>query len=184
MARWVERDCVARAISGDAAALDDAVARVWPACFRLAATVIGDRALAEDAAQEACMIVYRKLGSLRAADAFDAWMYRIVMREAARARKRRAFVAYEPREYGASHDGTLAIDVWSALRALSAELRDVAVLFYFDDLPTHEIAAILRAPHATIRTRLMRAREYLRGLLADYSNDALSRLQEVRDNAL
>jgi hypothetical protein len=30
---------------------------VWPACFRLAATVIGDRSLAQDAAQEACAII-------------------------------------------------------------------------------------------------------------------------------
>ena len=47
----------------------------------------------------------------------------------------------------------MALDVWRALSALSPELRDVTVLFYFDDLKSEEIAAILRIPHATVRTQ-------------------------------
>ena len=64
------------------------VVAIWPGCFRLAASVLGDRSLAEDAAQEACAIVYRKVRGLRNADAFDAWLYRIVMREAAKIRRK------------------------------------------------------------------------------------------------
>jgi pyrimidine operon attenuation protein/uracil phosphoribosyltransferase len=55
----------------------------------------------------------------------------------------------------------------SALSDLSPQLRVVTVLFYFDDLKTQDIARILRIPHATVRTRLARARERLKSMLGD-----------------
>lgn len=166
--RWAPHEVVACAMRGDESACERLVAAVWPACFRLAASVIGDRALAQDAAQEACVIVHRKVRTLRAADAFDAWLYRVVMREAGRVRRRHAFVAEQLAEPAAAERATAELDVWGALAALPPELRDVTVLFYFDDLRTEDIAAILRVRHATVRTRLLRARERLRGLLDDY----------------
>jgi RNA polymerase sigma-70 factor (ECF subfamily) len=57
--------------------------------------------------------------------------------------------------------------VWRALAGLSPRLREVTVLFYFDDLKTEEIAGILGVPHATVRTRLARARDCLRSVLGD-----------------
>jgi len=169
--RWAPPEVVASATRGDRGATDELIAAIWPRCFRLAATVIGDRELAQDAAQEACAIVHRKVRWLRDAAAFDAWLYRIVMREANRVRRRRA-IAVEPRfEASTDPDATAAMDVWRALAVLSPELRDVVVLFYFDDLKTEEIAAILHVAHATVRTRLNRARERLRGSLRDYGDE-------------
>jgi RNA polymerase sigma-70 factor, ECF subfamily len=171
MARWAPPEIVRAAIVGDSAALEHLISTIWAPCFRLAATVIGDRALAQDAAQESCAIVYRKIRSLRSNDAFDAWLYRIVMRESNRVRGRRGVVIVGHESSNAGDD-TTSIDVWRALAALSSELRDVTVLFYFDELKGDEIAAILRIPHATVRTRLARARERLRGLLGEYGTQA------------
>jgi RNA polymerase sigma-70 factor, ECF subfamily len=129
--------------------------------------VTGDRGLAEDAAQEACVTVYRKVRGLRRVDAFDAWLYRVVMRESARVRRRAGHVA-EQSDRVSHGDGTVALDVWRALGELSAELREVTVLFYFQDLTGEEIAAALRLSHGAVRMRLSRARERLRLLLGDY----------------
>jgi RNA polymerase sigma-70 factor, ECF subfamily len=165
MMRWAPEDLVAAAIAGRESAAEQLLAEIWPACFRLAASLIGDRTLAQDAAQDACVIVHRKIRTLRSAGAFDAWMYRIVARESSRIRRRHASVDAPSYDQGFSSDSTEAMDVWRALAALSPQLREVTVLFYFDDLPTDEIADILRIPHATVRTRLLRAREHLRPLL-------------------
>jgi RNA polymerase sigma-70 factor (ECF subfamily) len=169
MGRWAPAEIVRAALAGDEPAAERLVAAVWPACFRLAATVTGDRSLAQDAAQEACVIVHRKIHGLRNPDAFDAWLYRIVLNESARVRRRHAPVI-EPLERDTGDDAATTMDVWRALAALPLELREVTVLFYFDDLKGDEIAAILRIPHATVRTRLARARERLRGLLDDYDD--------------
>jgi RNA polymerase sigma-70 factor, ECF subfamily len=171
MGRWAPPDAIASAIAGSDTALDELVAAIWPACFRLATMVTGDRGLAEDVAQETCVTVYRKLRSLRRVDAFDAWLYRIVMRESARVRRRAGQVA-ERADQVAAGDGTIALDVWRALGELSAELREVTVLFYFHDLTGEEIAAALRVSHGAVRMRLSRARERLRVLLGDYDFEA------------
>ena len=184
MPRWAPPELVTAARAGDAEAVELLVSAVWPRCFRLAATLIGERSLAEDAAQEACATVYRKVRSVRAPEAFDAWLYRIVMREAARVRRRHESAlrtAYESLPVAA--DDTVAIDLWRALGRLSPELRDVTVLFYFDDLKSEDIAAALRVPHATVRTRLLRARERLRGILRDYDDEPAPHRPKVTQHA-
>jgi RNA polymerase sigma-70 factor, ECF subfamily len=184
MSRWAPADVVSAALTGDEVAAEQLVAAVWPGCFRLAATVIGDRSLAQDAAQEACAIVHRKVRGLRSAGAFDAWLYRIVMREAARMRHRNRRVVEPAFEPPPGVDDTAALDVWRALGTLSPELRDVTVLFYFDDLRSEDIAAVLGVRHATVRTRLARARERLRGLLGDYDHEPMPRRPEIQQHAL
>jgi RNA polymerase sigma-70 factor (ECF subfamily) len=182
--RWARPEIVAAALAGDRAAVDQLVAAVWPGCFRLAFTVIGDRSLAQDAAQETCAIVLRKIRTLRSAAAFDAWLYRITMREAARVRRRNTTID-EPRfEPSSQADGTATIDVWRALATLSPELRDVTVLFYFDDLKTEEIAVILRVAHPTVRTRLARARERLRGILGNYGDEPVTQQLQVKHHVV
>jgi RNA polymerase sigma factor (sigma-70 family) len=163
-------DHVRAALAGESGAAEGVIADIWPSCFRLATVVLGDRTLAQDAAQEACVIVHRKIRGLRDADAFDAWVYRIVLREAQRARRRFPDPPFEALDGAIQQDAVTGIDVWAALQHLTHDLREVVVLFYFDDLKGEEIARILRVPHATVRNRLMRAKQQLRGLLDDYSD--------------
>ena len=183
MARWAPPDTIAAARSGDEKAREALIAVIWPGCYRLAATVVGDVTLAQDAAQEACAIVYRRIRGLRDADAFDTWLYRVVMREATRVRRRNPRTFELPDRASIPDDGTAAIDVWRALGELSPDQRDVVVLFYFDDLTTEEIAKILGVAHVTVRTRLSRARGRLRGILDDYSPEPMTQ-REANQYAL
>jgi RNA polymerase sigma-70 factor (ECF subfamily) len=183
MGRWASPELVTTALTGDEAAVEQLIAAVWPGCFRLAATVIGDFSLAQDAAQEACVIVHRKIRGLRNVDAFDGWLYRIVMRESARVRRRNGPPAQAPFEQTFTSEDTATVDVRQALANLSPELRDVTVLFYFDDLKSIEIAPILGVAHSTVRTRLARARERLRGLLDDYVEQTCSVRKEIKEHA-
>ncbi len=163
---------------GDAAAAEALIATIWPSCFRLAASVIGDWNLAGDAAQEACIIVHHRLGTLRDLAAFDAWAYQIVIREARRVARRHGDRQLPRPLHKLSLDDTIALDVWRALALLTPTLREVTVLYYFDDLKGNEIAAVLGIPHATVRKRLTRARERLRELLGDYHHDNLNHAEE------
>jgi RNA polymerase sigma-70 factor (ECF subfamily) len=184
MKRWAPPDLISAALAGEAAAAQDLIRAIWPPCFRLSATLIGDTNLAQDAAQEACIIVHEKIRTLRHAEAFDAWLYRIVLREAARVRRRNAALSPSPYAAGFEHDDTASVDVWRALAELPPVLRDVTVMFYFDDLKSEEIAHILRVPHATVRTRLGRARDRLRGLLQDYDIAPQAVRLEVKNHAI
>jgi RNA polymerase sigma factor (sigma-70 family) len=168
MGRWAPPETIACALSGSEGDAEQLIAAIWPACFRLALMITGDRGLAEDAAQEACVIVHRKIRSLRAPEAFDAWLYRIVLRESARVRRCRGRIAQPAENFIEESDNGLTLDVWRALAALSNELREVTVLFYFRGLSCDEIADVMGASSGAVRARLSRARERLRSSLADY----------------
>ncbi|MGZ3497072.1 MAG: RNA polymerase sigma factor [Vulcanimicrobiaceae bacterium] len=184
MGRWAPPELISAALTGDESAAERLVEAIWPACFTFAAAVIGDWNLAQDAAQEACIIVHQNITSLRYGPAFDSWLYRIVIRESGRVRRRHAASGPSMYAHGFGSDVTATMDVWRALADLPPVLRDVTVLFYFDDLKSDEIAGILHIPHATVRTRLARARERLRGLLDNYGNEQQSRHHEVKKHAL
>lgn len=166
-------------MASEAGAAERLIAAIWPQCFSLAATVIGHLDLAQDAAQEACVIVHQKIAALRNAAAFDAWVYRIVIRESARVRRRNGQQLLEPYKCGFEGPDTAGIDVWRALAELPPALREVVVLFYFDDLKSEEIAGVLGLPHATVRTRLARARDRLRALLGDYGDSTTSEERKI-----
>jgi RNA polymerase sigma-70 factor (ECF subfamily) len=179
MGRWASPEVIASAVTGNAAAVEALLVAIWPACFRLATMVTGDRGLAEDAAQETCAIVCSKVRGLRRVDAFDAWLYRIVMHESAQVRRRAGQVAEQAEQFLVS-DETISVDVWRALGELSPDLREVTVLFYFHGLNGEEIAAALRVSHGAVRTRLSRAREKLRAILGDYDFEPrAARLEEI-----
>ena len=72
MGRWAPLEVIASALTGNEIAVEELLAAIWPACFRLATMVTGDRGLAQDAAQETCVIVHRQVRALRRVDAFDA----------------------------------------------------------------------------------------------------------------
>ena len=104
------------------------------------------------------------------------------MRESARVRRSHESVGQLIYEDFVTDDNATALDVWRALAGLPPALRDVIVLFYFDDLKSDEIAVVLGVAHATVRTRLARARERLHGLLEDYADRPRQVQREIRQH--
>jgi RNA polymerase sigma-70 factor (ECF subfamily) len=146
------------------------IADVWPHAFRIASSILHDRALAEDAAQEACANVYLAIARLRRTEAFDVWFYRIVVREAL-AVKRRSPSAVAPSESSAGFACELdrcdeRLDVRAALERLSPVQRAAVVLHFYAGLNSREIARILRIPDSSVRFHLVRARRALERTLA------------------
>lgn len=165
--------------TGDAAHIERLLEAVWPDAYRLARAIVPQRHAAEDAAQEACVTIFRHIGTLRRSDSFGTWFYRIVVREALKQKKAGAAASsFEP-EAAYSDDPAQVIDLWRALDALTDKLRAVVVLHYFEGLPGREIAGILRVPHATVRFRLMAARRRLQRDLETADSTADSKGDEL-----
>lgn len=156
---------------------------VWPDAYRLARAILGADQPAQDAAQEACVNVYRTIATLRDSSAFRTWFYRVVVREAAAIKRRllRDEPVVEPAPLIGDHD--IAIDVWGALARLNRALREVVVLRYFEDLTSREIAAVLGIPDGTVRFRLLVAKRRLRPLLDD-TEHRTQPFNEARINAV
>src|SRR5436190_24072244 len=85
----VERDLVASAKAGDKAAFEELVSQTHRRVYTLAYRLVGDRAEAEDVAQDAYLRMFRGLSGFREEARFETWMYRIVTNSAINLLRRR-----------------------------------------------------------------------------------------------
>jgi RNA polymerase sigma factor (sigma-70 family) len=163
-------DDVRAAQAGDAEARDRLLRGTWPRAYRLAYAVLGDRAAAEDAAQEALIRIDARLSALREAAAFPVWSTRVVVNAARDAARRRGAHASLDEVQGSERFDDVAalrIDLAQALAALPGWLREPVVLCYLEGFTSAEAGVALGAPAATIRFRLLLARRRLVAALGD-----------------
>jgi RNA polymerase sigma-70 factor (ECF subfamily) len=139
--------------------------RYWLLAWRSAYGVLGDRALAEDAAQDA---VERAFGALERFDEsrpFGPWLKRIAVNLAIDhlRRNRRTtleddFATLTAWSFGEAADEDVELlAVAEAVAQLGMAKRMVIVLRYWLDLPLEEIAGVLGLPVGTVSSRLHRA---------------------------
>ena len=160
-----QRDLVDRAKRGDhdafALLVGGSIARL-DAAARL---ILRDPELARDAVQEGFIRAWRSLPALRDPDRFDAWLRQLVVHsciDITRRRRRRVVeVELSPIHGPSTADATAVIAdrevLDHALRGLDPEWRAVVVLHYFMGLPLPEVAASLRIPLGTAKSRLHRS---------------------------
>jgi RNA polymerase sigma factor (sigma-70 family) len=153
---------------------------------------LGDFDLAEDAAQEAFVTAWRKLGQLRQPEAFPGWLRRIVLTECGRLRRKRRLrldslesVAEVPSSgddpQAASEARELRRKLRAAVRSLPREERTAVVLFYAEGLSQRDAGAFLGVPVTTVAKRLHDAKARLKGAMKKDFKDDLKRRRPSRD---
>lgn len=151
---------------GGQAEVERLLEMIWPHAYRLARSILGNRQMAEDAAQETCVLIFGRIASLRHPEAFATWFYRIVVRTARKLRKTQTDRVPLLNDVTWSDDCCEILDLEAALGSLSERLRTVLVLYYFEGLSSRQIGKILHVPDATIRFRLMTAKRLMQPMLA------------------
>ncbi len=166
----MDAELVNRAQRGDQAAFAEIAAATYGRLHSLAFGILRDRALAEDAVQQAMLDAWRNLPKLRDPARFEAWTYRLTVNacyaEAKRAKRWLPNMPIDsprepvaPDEIGPVADREL-ID--RGFRLLSVDQRAVLVLRHLVGLPLEEVAATLDIPPGTARSRLYRALQTMR----------------------
>lgn len=160
---------IERARKGGAPEADALIRVVWPRAYRIAVSIVNDVSLAEDAAQEACAILFRSIRQLRSIEAFGVWFYRIVVRQAAAIGRwnARTTVSEDQSRATALDSSLLRIDVQHALSTLTPAQRIAIALYYYAELNSNEIAATLGMPDSSVRFHIMRAKRSLEKALRD-----------------
>jgi RNA polymerase sigma-70 factor, ECF subfamily len=133
--------------------------REFPAVFRAAYLMSGDRALAEEATQEAFARALARWGRLRSQPWAGGWVTTTALNTARRhLRRRRPTMPASVRD---GEDETTRLDVQAAVRGLPARQQEAVVLHYLLDLPVAETAAAMGCDQGTVKTHLSRARAAL-----------------------
>lgn len=149
-------------------ALRDAMETHGDAVYRLALCRLQNTADAEDVYQDVFLRLFRSGSETWDSEHTKAWLLHAAVNrctDVGRLRIRRGTVSLESlTELPAPPDGEAAA-LWAAVGSLPPKFRTVVHLHYAEGYSTEEIAAILRIPPATVRTRLRRGREKLKIIL-------------------
>ncbi|MCI0459075.1 MAG: sigma-70 family RNA polymerase sigma factor [Gemmataceae bacterium] len=168
-----DQQIAARAREGDVAAYVQLVQRYRAPLIAYVYGLNGLRDEAEELAQEAFCRVWEKLPSLRRRDRLVSWLYRIAHNLVVSA-ARRPRVAALLREPEGKRDGAPpapTLEVHRAVAALPEPQRVAVSLRHFSGLSHEEIARVLSVPTGTVRSRLSRAYDRLRPVLAHLLED-------------
>jgi RNA polymerase sigma-70 factor (ECF subfamily) len=144
---------------------EDLLEHVLDPAFRLAMTMLNDRAAAEDAVQEAAVKAWRNLHGFRQGAQLRPWFLAIVANECRTSRRSRWWrVLRFPDVPAGRRDDRVEerFDLDAALERLAPHHLLVLSLYYHLDLPIDEVAEVLRCSEGAARQRLHRALVALR----------------------
>ncbi|MEU8898017.1 RNA polymerase sigma factor [Nocardia sp. NPDC048505] len=172
---WAGARLVEAAQEGDREAIAAVVHGAHPHVRRFAFHLCATSEDAEDAAQEALIILYRKIGTLRATGAIASWMFRIVRNECLRRARRMldsvpdagAFAAEDPAA-SAEEEALRRLDtdqLTNAIVGLPAVQRQVLIMRDVLGYSGGATADALGLSVAAMKSQLHRARTAIRDTL-------------------
>jgi RNA polymerase sigma-70 factor (ECF subfamily) len=161
--------------------------------YRMAYRLTGNHDDAEDLVQDSVLDALRSFGRFQLGSRFDRWMQRVITNNFIDHQRAQPKVQVEsldqPNDEEEGDERTLEVPdvsgdpahlleqrelaepVQRALDELPAEYRAVVVLSDIEDYSYEEIAAALKVPIGTVRSRLNRGRNILKEKLADYARE-------------
>lgn len=178
---------IAAASGGDRAAFSELVRRHEETVYRFAFKICRSRERAAEALQDTFIQVYRKIGSFDARSKFTTWLYAVVLNSCRMSRRRTKMDAAlesldEPPPSGGKHeahalpdpdrtpverlmDKELRAQLERAIEKLPLEYRAVFVLRDLEGASTEDAANSLGIGVEAAKSRLRRARAFLRNQL-------------------
>lgn len=176
------RALVAAAQTGDHSAFSALVSMHERIVFRTALAALGSREDAEDAAQEAFVMAWRRLSGFRGESTFKTWLLTITWRKALdRRRSRKLWWSRQITSFGTDDESSPLDDVATSepnaervavskdladrakdeITRLSPKLRDALLLAASGEHRYEEIARLLEIPLGTVKWRVAEARRLL-----------------------
>jgi RNA polymerase sigma-70 factor, ECF subfamily len=136
--------------------------------------------LAEDVAQEVWTIAWRKIGRLRATQAFTVWLYRIAHTETVRMIREESRYVELPEDHDLAQADSDSNEDFSdeeirlvnlAIATLNNPLREAITLRFMENMSYEGIAEVTGNPIGTVRSRLHYAKQALRRKIKEMKNE-------------
>ncbi len=175
---------VARAREGDREAFTELVMHYQIPLYNLALRMVGSADDAADIAQEAFLRAWEKLRTLKSGNPFKPWLFQIGVNLCYDHFRRGKRVATMPEEGHETHVVSLGLPVpdpaeraeagernrivRESINGLDPDLRTALVLRDVNGLAYEEIAAVIKAPLGTVKSRIARARAHVQERLLMY----------------
>lgn len=154
--------------NGDDTAIEDFVRKYYPTILRYCHLHIKDQGYAEDATQEVFARFFRTLSTYRHYGKALNYLYVIaanICRDFHRKPEEVPIDDLAEQISATMEPMDLQMDVHMALNKLPQELREVTILFFFQEVKQKEIAKILGISLPLVKYRIKRSKELLAGYL-------------------
>ena len=138
--------------------------------YKTAIAILKDEDDANDAIQEALYSAYKNYYSLREKSYFTTWIIKILINKCCNIINKNKKIAYIDDtviQNTASSEDNYEIEnslEW-VLNQIDKELKEIVVLYYYDDFSVADIANVVDIPQGTIKSRLSRAREQIKEII-------------------
>ena len=170
---------------GDQSAFEELVLKHQDRIYNLCRHILGSAHDAEDAAQDTFIKAFQNLKNFRPEASFYTWLYRIAVNTCLDYKKRPFFESLfkssdkgeefmverpsdEPSPDRLYESKQIGHALRVSLRQLSEKLRTALILKEIEGLSYEEIAEVLDISIGTVKSRISRAREELKGLMKNY----------------
>jgi len=162
--------------AGDVSALEALLNRREKWLWNVAKKTIRDDSLAEEALQEALVLIWRNASSFRGESRLTSWMYQIVTRaciDVLRKEQLRVHASLEEFDQMDQIDSGSIFEeaivdglfIHGAMLELELEHRQVLQAIELEGLSVKEASALLKIPEGTVKSRAARAREALKQVI-------------------
>ena len=132
--------------------------------YRVAFSILKTEDEINDAISNTTVIVFEKIKTLKKEEFFKTWLTRILINECYKIYNQNKKVVYLEnvnQEKLTYNDQYVDHEIRSLVKNLDKDLRQIVILYYFEDFSVKEIAKIIQKPEGTVKSRLSRARKEL-----------------------
>lgn len=144
--------------------------------YKTAISILKNDEDANDAIQDTLYSAWKNINTLKEKKYFTTWIIRILINKCYDTIKQNKKIIYmndniaeNKLEYYDTYKVESSLE--GILNKLEEDLREVTVLYYYDDLSVMEISNILLVPEGTVKSRLARARNKIYNLIKEEEGD-------------
>ena len=132
--------------------------------YRVAFSILRTEEEIYDAISSTTVIVFEKIQTLKNEEYYKTWLTRILINECYKIynqNKKIIHLENYNQEKLTYNDNYADLEIKNLIKGLDKNLREVVVLYYFEDFSVKEIAKMIKIPEGTVKSRLSKAREEL-----------------------
>jgi RNA polymerase sigma-70 factor (ECF subfamily) len=177
-----EDDLIQRTLAGDRDAFTPLILKYKDQLFDLACRILGSKAEAEDALQDAFLEAYRHLAGFNHKSRFSTWVYSIVLNRVRNRLRHNKVIRWSSLDAPRTDDEDSRVpdvadrgpsfpvvlehqleleQIEKEVKNLPFNYQSIFIMHYFQDMPIDQIAEELNRPVGTIKVYLHRARKLL-----------------------
>lgn len=150
----------------DKKAFTDKVLESEETLYRISRSMLRNEQDCEDAVQDAILMAYSKLSTLKNEEYFKTWLVRILINKCnQRLKQRKRLLSAEVLPEKTNDTLGSGAEVRMAIEQLNPKIRVVVVMKYIEGFSVKEIKDVLKIPEGTVKSRLSKGREELKSKL-------------------